>query len=225
MLPTLLSPRKLTVEKSKKVEAFGGAVMTALGCTERISAHSSGTTNTTPDNTPASRYSVRLSAPLGCLGPVQVSGGSAQYRRLWSSVSPVSSRSERSGSVPGAPVHPLVIGSVGVAQQPELAGADEAHDHHEHDRLGGGCSDLELHERALVDVHDDRCGLRAWTALGQDEELGEREERPDDRDDQAHRDRVAQHGNRDAALASPPRRAVELRRLVDVSRDALHAGD
>src|SRR3954466_4330572 len=145
MLPTLLSPRKLTVEKSKKVEAFGGAVMTALGCTERISAHSSGTTNTTTDSTAASRYRVRLTRtsrlPRTCAGERRVCAVPTAVVICFSCL--FSIRALR--LVPGAPVHPLVIGSVGVAQQPELAGADEAHDHHEHDRLGGGCSDLELH--------------------------------------------------------------------------------
>src|SRR5919112_396728 len=128
MVPKLVRLWKLPKVRSKKVAPSGGAVMTALGCTERIRAHSSGTTNTMRASTSAVTYRTRL-VPASGRSPWAVAGASACPAGVITAVAIAGSSDRWDPHARG--------GSVLVAQQPELAGADEADDDHQHDRQRG----------------------------------------------------------------------------------------
>src|SRR3954466_9046569 len=149
ILPTSEMARKLFVVRSKNVDPSGAAVITALGCRARSSAHVSGTTNTTTDNTAARTYRTslpRLSERVSAAAPaaLRCTGRAVRLRALIVAISAPSRMTGRRGR------------SVLLTQQPELRRADQSDHDHEHNRQRGRRTHLQLHEGSLVDVHDNR---------------------------------------------------------------------
>src|SRR4051812_31953412 len=212
MCPSLVRPWKLDRLSLDRADRPAGAVITSFGWKARSTDHSNGTTKTTTPMTAASTYRVTfvLLSPRPPLPPGADLGARVRTAGRSTVVAICSAPS---------------VGSVPLAQEPELARADERDDDDEDDRQRRRGPDLQLHEGPVVDVEDDRCGRPARSALGEDVELGERQERADHGEDHAHPDRAAQQRDRDVELPPPPRGAVQLGGLVELARDALHPGD
>src|SRR4051794_3978216 len=219
MCPSLARPWKLPSDRLERDDDNPVAdVITLFGWNARSTAQTSGTTKTTRPRTPASTY--RVSFVLLSPRPPRPAGVDlgACARRAGRSIVVAIASAPRSRWACSSRHRGLVP----LPQEPELAGADERDHDDEDDRQCRRRPDLQLHEGALVDVEDDRGGRPPRSALGEDVELREDEERADHGEDQAHPDRPAQQRDRDVELPPPPRGAVDLGGLVELAGDALH---